>query len=382
MSHRRHRRGRARHDGRVRLRAAALGPHGAVAPATSVLSLLLVRPAKGLLIALQYQHKAEEGRLAAVSASATPAPAGSRLSRQRVATLVAARDPGRARHLAARAQGAGRTALLAQIEARAYGAPGAIAARGGWPAWRAAADEFRRVRLDGHVPARQGASPLHGLAEERRGAAAPGLLRLHAAAPRRRLDRDRQSRLRADGTARPGGAAATRQPAGRVAVTGLAAHPESAALFVPENDPARGDWFVRDLGDMARARGLDRASRPSTSTPMRRRTRAAGRAAARPGSPAEQPPAIRATWFGLAGDAARRLRGLRGGTPRRPSGDELQADDAGHDQPDAGEPDRGRRVAEQDDAEDRRPDRADAGPDRVAGADRQRLQREAEQARR
>ena len=32
-------------------------------PLTFGLSLLLVRPAKGLLIALQYQHKAQEGRL-------------------------------------------------------------------------------------------------------------------------------------------------------------------------------------------------------------------------------------------------------------------------------------------------------------------------------
>jgi uncharacterized protein (DUF983 family) len=32
-------------------------------PLTFALSLLMVRPAKGLLIALQYQHRAEEGRL-------------------------------------------------------------------------------------------------------------------------------------------------------------------------------------------------------------------------------------------------------------------------------------------------------------------------------
>jgi uncharacterized protein (DUF983 family) len=30
---------------------------------TGILSLLLVRPSKGLMIALQYHHKAEEGRL-------------------------------------------------------------------------------------------------------------------------------------------------------------------------------------------------------------------------------------------------------------------------------------------------------------------------------
>ncbi len=60
--------------------------------------------------------------------------------------------------------------------------------------------------------------------------------------------------------------------------------------------------------------------------------------------------------------------------------DELQPDDAGHDQPDAGRA--ASRMAgspKQDDAERRGADRADPGPDRIGGSDRQRLQRQAEQ---
>ena len=58
---------------------------------------------------------------------------------------------------------------------------------------------------------------------------------------------------------------------------------------------------------------------------------------------------------------------------------QLQPDDSRYDQPDAREPHRARGLAEQHDAEQRGADRADAGPDRVGRAERQRLQCEAEQ---
>ena len=48
-----------------------------------------------------------------------------------------------------------------------------------------------------------------------------------------------------------------------------------------------------------------------------------------------------------------------------------------HDQADAGEAQGGGGIAEQDDAEDGGSDRADAGPDRIGGSDRQRFQRPA-----
>ena len=50
--------------GRVHLRAAALAAPAVLWSALAiVLSLALVRPVKGLMVALQYRHKAEEGRL-------------------------------------------------------------------------------------------------------------------------------------------------------------------------------------------------------------------------------------------------------------------------------------------------------------------------------
>jgi surfeit locus 1 family protein len=43
-------------------------------------------------------------------------------------------------------------------------------------------------------------------------------------------------------------------------VTGLLRAPETRGAFVPENDFARNEWFVRNLGDMVRARGLTRVA--------------------------------------------------------------------------------------------------------------------------
>ena len=147
--------------------------------------------------------------------------------------------------------------LLAQIQARAYGTPGAIAPESAWPSWSALDDEFRRVRLTGTF-LNDAAIPLHGLAELRR-AAAPGL---YIFTPLRLADDSivmvnrgfvptglRDPALRAPGI-----------PSGPVTITGLVRAPETRGSFVPENDAVRNEWFVRDLGDMARARKLSRVA--------------------------------------------------------------------------------------------------------------------------
>jgi surfeit locus 1 family protein len=50
------------------------------------------------------------------------------------------------------------------------------------------------------------------------------------------------------------------QPAGEVTVTGLVRAPEVRAPFVPENDPAKNAWFVRDPAAIAQAKGLTRVA--------------------------------------------------------------------------------------------------------------------------
>jgi surfeit locus 1 family protein len=49
-------------------------------------------------------------------------------------------------------------------------------------------------------------------------------------------------------------------PAGEVTVTGIVRAPEQRGWFVPENRPERNEWFVRDVAQMAEARGLDRVA--------------------------------------------------------------------------------------------------------------------------
>lgn len=53
------------------------------------------------------------------------------------------------------------------------------------------------------------------------------------------------------GAARPAG-----EPQGGVRVGGILALPSKAGLFVPDNQPARGEWFRVDLPAMAKAAGL------------------------------------------------------------------------------------------------------------------------------
>jgi surfeit locus 1 family protein len=148
--------------------------------------------------------------------------------------------------------------LIRQIEARAYGAPGAVVAEQAWPDWRASEDEFSRVRLSGTF-LHDKEVLLNGLMPAQRGAPVQGFnvftpLRLASGAivmvnrgfvPTER--REPSSRAEA-------------QIPGEVAVTGLVRAPESRAPFVPENEPGRERWFVRDPAAMAAARGLERAA--------------------------------------------------------------------------------------------------------------------------
>ncbi len=148
--------------------------------------------------------------------------------------------------------------LLGAIADRAHEAPGAIVPQAMWPTWDAASDEFRRVQLSG-VFLHDREIPVHGLAEDRRGDGLQGYyvftpLRLAEGATvminRGFVPTDlRDPRRRTDG-----------QAEGRVEVTGLVRAPERRGAFVPENDPAKAEWFVRDLGQMAEAARLEHAA--------------------------------------------------------------------------------------------------------------------------
>jgi surfeit locus 1 family protein len=149
--------------------------------------------------------------------------------------------------------------LIAQIETRAYGEPGAILPEADWTSWRADQDEFRKVRVTGTF-LHQFEAPVYGLARgERQGAPIQGYylitpLKLASGAivmiNRGFVPTD----LRDPGT-RP-----ESQPTGEVTVTGLIRAPEIRNSFTPDDAPARNQWFARDPQAMASARNLERVA--------------------------------------------------------------------------------------------------------------------------
>jgi surfeit locus 1 family protein len=229
--------------------------------------------------------------------------------------------------------------LIAQIEARAYGPPGAPAREADWPSWSAAGDEFRRVRLSGTFR-HELEVQLHGLARLRDSAIqgyyvfTPLTLDTGATAIVNRGFVPTELR---DPDARAAG-----QIAGQVTVTGLVRAPEAGGWFLPPNDPGRNEWFVRSVADMARAHRLERVAPFYVDADASPNPGGWPRGGQTQLTLKNDHLGYALTWFGLAATllgvfavfAQRRLQGYSG------SGGELQPDDAGHDQADAGEPQR------------------------------------------
>lgn len=149
--------------------------------------------------------------------------------------------------------------LIGRIEARAYGTPTALPAEDEWPLWAAQAHEYRRVRVTGQLLYGREV-PVHGLMSgAQRGQPLQGYYLL---TPLRLSDGATvivnrgfvPTELR-DPARRPGS-----DPPGEVTVTGLLRGSEARGSFVPENDPARNEWFVRSVDDVARAKGLSRVA--------------------------------------------------------------------------------------------------------------------------
>lgn len=146
--------------------------------------------------------------------------------------------------------------LVGQIEARAHGEPGAIVPETDWSRWRAAEDEFRRVRLAGAF-LHDKEVPVHGLLSGQRGSPVQGFyiftpLRLAGGATVMVNRGFVPTELR--------DAAKHAKPTGEVTVTGLVRAPEERGWFMPENHQDRDAWFTRDLSGMARARSLERVA--------------------------------------------------------------------------------------------------------------------------
>ena len=148
--------------------------------------------------------------------------------------------------------------LIAAIEARAHGDAGAIRPEDEWSRWKPTDDEFRRVRVRGAFRHADEVR-LHGLAEERRGKAVLGYYVFTPLAlpdgSNLLVNRGFVTPDRLDAPSRPEG-----QVAGEVTITGLVRAPERRGWFLPANRPADGEWFVRDIAEMSRVRGLSRTA--------------------------------------------------------------------------------------------------------------------------
>jgi surfeit locus 1 family protein len=144
--------------------------------------------------------------------------------------------------------------LIQQIEARAYGEPGAIIPPSGWNAWQAEEDEFRKVRVSGTF-LHQFETPIYGLAPGQRGAPIQGYflmtpLRLQDGAILM-VNRGFVPQELRDPTTRP-----QSQPEGEAVVTGLVRAPEEKNSFTPDDNPERNVWFSRDPQAIAKARNI------------------------------------------------------------------------------------------------------------------------------
>ncbi len=146
--------------------------------------------------------------------------------------------------------------LIAQIEARSFGEPGALPSENTWADWKAEADEFRRVRATG-IFLHEHEALVHGLAPAERGAPVQGFylftpLRLPDGALVYVNRGFVPTELR-DPSARP-----QSRPTGAVTVTGIMRAPEAKGWFLPDDVPAANRWFVRDQRAMAASHSLSR----------------------------------------------------------------------------------------------------------------------------
>lgn len=149
--------------------------------------------------------------------------------------------------------------IIARIEARTSAAPVPVPPEAEWPAWSAEAGEYRRVTATGTF-LHQHETPIHGIAPgDGPGRPLSGYYLLTplqlASGAIIMVDRGFVPEPLRNPAARPGS-----QPAGEGTITGLLRAPETPNRFSPANDPARGEFYVRDPAAIAAARGLTRVA--------------------------------------------------------------------------------------------------------------------------
>ena len=205
-------------------------------------------------------------------------------------------------------------ALIAAVDTRAHAPPVAPPAEADWPSLDPAATEYRRVRLTGVFDGAKQVLVYRALGEPRGRYGGQGYLVLTplrlASGANVLVDRgfvpEDDKAAAGDGL---GG--------GETNVTGLMRASEARNWFTPADDPAKGEWFTRDIGAIARAEGLTRvAPFIVDADAWRRRERTAG---GRRNAPrvSQQPSCLCADLVRPRRRAGRRLHRLRRLSPSR-----------------------------------------------------------------
>jgi surfeit locus 1 family protein len=149
--------------------------------------------------------------------------------------------------------------LIARVEARTTAPPVPLPGESEWSRINYDDDEYRRVTLTGSFRHDRETLVYTVLSDRPRGFSGPGFfvltpLELASGASvivnRGFVPLDRKN----PATRRAG------QVEGTVTLTGLLRMPEQANFVSPGNDPARDAWYRRDPGEIARARGIERAA--------------------------------------------------------------------------------------------------------------------------
>ncbi len=145
--------------------------------------------------------------------------------------------------------------LIAQMQERAYGEPGAILPPESWGDYVPQDEEYRRVAVTGRF-LHEHEVAVHGLMPtSTRGNPVQGFYLLTPFEIEDGalvfVNRGFVPTSMRDPAARP-----APPPEGEVSLTGLVRAPEERGMFVPENIPENERWMVRDITQMAQARGL------------------------------------------------------------------------------------------------------------------------------
>jgi surfeit locus 1 family protein len=148
--------------------------------------------------------------------------------------------------------------LLARIDARIHAPAAEIPPETRWPNWSPGEDEYRHVSVKGEFEFDREVLVHGNSPRDQRGIVLAGYAVL---TPLRRPDGSfvivNRGFIPMEMRERPD---LVQRPQGEVTVTGIARASQTRGWFVPDDEPARGEWFTRDIEAIARDKGLSRVA--------------------------------------------------------------------------------------------------------------------------